>query len=175
MTTPPQGQNPFAQGQPAYGQQPPPQGGYGYPPQQGQPGPQGQPGMQQPPYFNQGGPATMPPPQRPRKSFKSILRVAGAIVGLIVIVGGWYASRDDADTASVGDCMHRGSQDDNDPDLEVVDCSSAKAQYTVLAKIKGNYGEQTANTKCKAEAQDYQYVYTETGDGEDFLLCLKDK
>jgi hypothetical protein len=168
VTTPPQGQNPFAQGQPAYGQQPPPQGGYGYPPQQGQPG------MQQPPHF-QGGPATMPPQQRPRKSFKSILRVAGAIVGLIVIVGGWYASRDDANTASVGDCMHRGSQDDNNPDLEVVDCTSSKAQYTVLAKIKGNFGETEANSKCEAEAKDFQYVYTESGDGEDFLLCLKDK
>lgn len=173
MSTPPQGQNPFAQGPNTYSQQPPPpQGGYGYPPQQGQPGMAPQPS----PYINQGGaPAGPIPTQRPRRGGKSILRFAGALIGIAVIVGGWYASRDDANTASVGDCMHQGNSDPNNPDLEVVDCGSSKAQYTVLAKIKGTYGETAANDKCKAEANDFQYTYTETGDGESFLLCLKDK
>jgi hypothetical protein len=31
-----------------------------------------------------------------------------------------------------------------------------------------------AQSKCEAEAKDFQYVYTESGDGKDFLLCLKD-
>ncbi|NUR40079.1 MAG: hypothetical protein HOV73_08350, partial [Streptomyces sp.] len=68
-----------------------------------------------------------------------------------------------------------GSTNDNDPDLEVVDCSSSKAQFTVLAKIEGTFSGTLAETKCTAEAKDFQYTYTESGDGTDFLLCLKDK
>lgn len=71
--------------------------------------------------------------------------------------------------------MHRGSTNDNDPDLEVVDCTDSKAEYTVLAKIEGTFSGSLAETKCAAEAKDFQYVYTETGDGSNFLLCLKDK
>ncbi len=160
-TPPPQGQNQFAQGQNPYGQQAPPQGGYGYPPQQGQ-----QPGVppQPSPYFNQGAPGPIPP-QRPRRSGKTYLRIGGAIVGLIVIVGGWYASRDDADTAKVGDCMSIGNPDDSsNPDLEVVDCGSAKAKYKVAQKKDGTGG--CDHTKYSE--------YTESGDGSDFTLCLTD-
>lgn len=90
-------------------------------------------------------------------------------------IGGFIASRDDANTAAVGDCMHRGSTSDNDPDLEVVDCSSSDAQYKVLAKIDGSFLSDTlASSKCEAEAKEFQYVYTQSGDGKDFLLCLKD-
>ena len=64
---------------------------------------------------------------------------------------------------------------DSEPDLEVVGCSDAKAQYIVLAKIKGNYSAVTAESKCEEQAKDFQYSYTESGDGSDFLLCLKDK
>lgn len=92
-----------------------------------------------------------------------------------VAIGGFIASRDDANTAAVGDCMHRGSTSDNDPDLEVVDCNSSDAQYEVLAKIDGSFLSDTlASSKCEAEAKEFQYVYTQSGDGKDFLLCLKD-
>lgn len=92
-----------------------------------------------------------------------------------VAIGGYISSRDDAQTAAVGDCMHRGSTDDNNPDLEVVDCADTKAQYKVLAKIEGSFLTETlASSKCEAEAKDFQYTYTESGDGKDFLLCLKD-
>ncbi|GHH70193.1 hypothetical protein GCM10018793_03850 [Streptomyces sulfonofaciens] len=168
-TPPPQGQNPYAQAPNAYGQQPPPpQGGYGYPPQQGQ-----QPGMPPgpSPYINQGAPL---PPAPPRRSRKSVLRIAGFAVVAVVAIGGWYASRDDAKTASVGDCMHRGSTNDTNPDLEVVDCNDAKAQYKVLAKIDGTFTSTEADAKCVAAAKDFQYAYTETGGGNSFLLCLKD-
>jgi hypothetical protein len=116
------------------------------------------------------------PPQPSRKlSFKAIriiVVIAIAIVGAIV---GAIASRDDADTAKVGDCMHRGSTDDTNPDLEVVDCSSSKAQYVVLAKVKGSYTtEIKASTKCETEAKDFKYTYTQSDKSSDFLLCLKD-
>ncbi|WP_432032520.1 LppU/SCO3897 family protein [Streptomyces antibioticus] len=146
-TPPPQGQNPFAQGQP---QAP-------YPPQQGA--------------------AMFPPvPQQPRRrvSFKLIKNIVIVVAVLGVAIGGYIASRDDANTATVGDCMHRGNSSDSHPDLEVVDCTSSQAQYIVLAKVKGTFTALTADSKCEAEAKDFQYSYTETGDGSNFLLCLKD-
>ncbi|WP_324790110.1 LppU/SCO3897 family protein [Streptomyces sp. H51] len=168
MTTPPQGQNPFAQGQQPYGQ---PQGQAPYPPQGGYPQQPGQPGFPQPgaaPY------APVPPQPSRKLGFKAIKGIVIAVVALGVVVGGYIASRDDANTAAVGDCMHRGNTDDNNPDLEVVECSSAKAQYVVLAKIEGTYSALTAESKCTEKAKDFQYSYTESGDGSDFLLCLKD-
>ena len=169
MSTPPPQGNPFAQGQQPYGQ---PQGQAPYPPQGGYPQQPGQPGYPQAtaPY------ATVPPAQPRRKvSFKLIKNVVIVLAVAGVAIGGYISSRDDANTAAVGDCMHRGSSDDNNPDLEVVDCKSSKAQYVVLAKIEGNYSATTAEAKCTEKAKDFQYSYTETGDGSDFLLCLKDK
>lgn len=163
-TPPPQGQNPFAQGQNAYGQQPPPQGGYGYPPQQQGYPQQGQPGMQQSPYFNQGATTTMPP-QRPRRGARFFLRIAGFIVVAAIAIGGWIASRDDAQTAKVGDCMSIGNPDSStDPDLEVVDCGNAKARYKVAEKKDGTGG--CDRTKYSE--------YTQSGDGDSFTLCLTD-
>ncbi|MBA4862924.1 hypothetical protein H1V43_16280 [Streptomyces sp. PSKA54] len=168
MTTPPpQGHNPFAQGQQPYGQ---PEGGNPY----AQQSTQGQPGVppQQPsPYIG----APDPAPQQARRGVKQYLRIGGFIVAALVVAGGWWASQDDAQSAAVGDCMQRGSTDDNNPDLEVVECSDAKAQYKVLAKIEGSFTSLTADKKCSEEASDFQYAYTETGGDKSFLLCLKDK
>ena len=164
MSTPPQGQNPFAQGQQPQGQAPyPPQGGY--PQQPGQPGfpPQGT------------APYATVPPQRSRKlSFKAIRIILVIVVALGFGAYKFISGQDDADTAKVGDCMHRGSTNDNNPDLEVVKCTDSKAQFVVLAKISGKYSSVEAESKCTAAAKDFQYSYTESGDGSDFLLCLKD-
>jgi hypothetical protein len=168
-TPPPQGQNPFAQGQQPYGQ---PQTQAPYPPQGGYPQQPGQPGF--PP---QGAAPYAPVPPQPRRklSFKTIRTIVVIVIALGAAIGGYIASRDDADTAKVGDCMHRGSTSDTDPDLEVVDCGSAKAQYVVLAKIKGSYTTKiSASTKCEAAAKDFKYTYTESNKSDDFLLCLKD-
>ncbi|MFF7793652.1 hypothetical protein [Streptomyces sp. NPDC007991] len=168
MTTPPPQGNPFAQGQPAGQPQAP------YPPQGGYPQQPGQPGF--PP---QGAAPYAPVPPQPagrKLSFKTIKNIAIVIAVAGIAIGGYITSRDDANTASVGSCMHRGSSNDNNPDLEVVECSDAKAQFVVLAKIEGAYLTETlASSKCEAEAKDFQYTYTESGDGKDFLLCLKDK
>ncbi len=170
MTTPPPQGNPYAQGQPQAPQQPQGQNPFS----QGQPGfPQqaGQPGFPPPgaPY------APVPPqPARRKPSFKTLKNIVIAVVIVGVAVGGYIASRDDATTAAVGDCMHRGNSSDTDPDLEVVDCGDASAQYVVLAKVEGSFSELTAESKCAEKARDFQYSYTESGSGSDFLLCLKD-
>ncbi|MFJ9375115.1 hypothetical protein [Streptomyces sp. NPDC101455] len=166
---PPQAQTPApfpAQAQAPY----PPQAQAPYPPQGGYPQQPGQPGF--PP---QGGPYAPVPPQPKRKFSPKMIRL-----GVIVLIAAgaaifsFISSQDDADTAKVGDCMHRGSTSDTNPDLEVVKCSDSKAEYTVLAKISGKYSESEANAKCTAAAKDFQYSYTESGDGSNFLLCLKD-
>ncbi|MER6421587.1 hypothetical protein [Streptomyces sp. NPDC001137] len=172
MTTPPQGQNPFAQGQQPYGQPQgqapyPPQGSAPYPPQGGYPQQPGQPGFP-PPY------AAVPPQPSRKFSPRAIKNIVIIAVVACLAIGGYIASRNDADTAKVGDCMHRGSTNDNNPDLEVVKCDSSQAQYIVLAKVNGNYTETEAQTKCLKAAKDFQYSYTESSDSNDFLLCLKD-
>lgn len=162
MTTPPpQGQNPFAQqGQQPYGQ---PQGQAPYPPQ---------PGFPQQPAAPYG--AVPPAPPSRKVSFKLIKNVVIVLAVIGVGIAAFITSRDDANTAAVGDCMHRGSTDNNNPDLEVVECNSSKAQYVVLAKVEGDFSAISAETKCSEKAKDFQYSYTETGDGSNFLLCLKD-
>ncbi|MER8005298.1 hypothetical protein [Streptomyces sp. NPDC094149] len=164
MSTPPQGQNPFAQGQQPQDQAPyPPQGGY--PQQPGQPG---FPQQATAPY------APVPPQSSRKLSFKAIRIILVIVVALGFGAYKFISGQDDADTAKVGDCMHRGSTNDSNPDLEVVKCSDAKAQYVVLAKISGDFSQTEAETKCTAAAKDFEYSYTQSGDGSDFLLCLKD-
>ncbi|MFF3334267.1 hypothetical protein ACFYWX_32760 [Streptomyces sp. NPDC002888] len=154
MSTPPPQGNPFAQGQQPQGQAPyPPQGGY--PTQPVQPG-----------YPQGAAPYAPVPPEQPRRkvSFKLIKNVVIVIAVAGVAIGGYISSRDDANTAAVGDCMHRGSTDDNNPDLEVVDCGSSKAAYKVAQKKDDGSG---------CDRSKYS-EYTETGGDSDFTLCLED-
>jgi hypothetical protein len=163
---PPQGQNPFAQGQQPYGQ---PQGQAPYPPQSGYPQQPGQPGF--PP---QGAAPFAPvPPQQPsrRPKFKTIKSVVIVVAVLAAVIGGYIASRDDADHANVGDCLKSASSSSDR--MEVVDCSSSDAEAKVLKKIKGHYTQVTAETECR-KVNGANGFYAETGDGEEFLLCLTD-
>ncbi|MGW0879124.1 LppU/SCO3897 family protein [Streptomyces sp. NPDC002671] len=165
MTTPPQGQAPY-----------PPQGQAPYPPQQGYPPQGGAPYPPQQGYPQQGGAPYAPVPPQPKRklSFKTIKNIVIVVIAAGVAIGGYFASRNDADTAKVGDCMHRGSSSDTSPDLEVVDCGSSKAQYVVLAKVDGKYSGASAQLTCENKAKGFQYAYTEEKSGGSFLLCLKD-
>ncbi|CAM5704434.1 putative protein OS=Streptomyces griseomycini OX=66895 GN=FHS37_001951 PE=4 SV=1 [Streptomyces griseomycini] len=83
-----------------------------------------------------------------------------------VAVGGYIASRDDANTAKVGDCMSISDPNSTtDPGLEVVDCSDSKAKYKVAEKKDGTL-DGCDRTKYSE--------YTETGGSDDFTLCLED-
>lgn len=175
MTTPPsqgnpfaQGQNPYAQGQQPYGQ---PQGQAPYPPQGGYPQQPGQPGF--PP---QGAAPYAPvPPQQPgrRFSFKTIKNVAAvAIVGIMLVVG-YIISLDDAENAAVGDCLKSSSSSSSNDRMEVVDCTSSEAEAKVLKKIDGTYTSLTAETECRKVSGATSF-YAQTGDGDNFLLCLSD-
>ncbi|GAA0642796.1 hypothetical protein GCM10009535_20170 [Streptomyces thermocarboxydovorans] len=156
MTTPPPQGNPFAQGQ----QQP-----YGQPPQGGFPQQAGQPGFPPP-----GAP--VPPAQPQRKvSFKLIKNIVLAVVVVSVAIGGYIASRDDADQAAVGDCLKSASSSSDR--MEVVDCSSSEAEGKVLKKVEGHFTSLTAEAECR-KVEGATGFYAETGDGEEFLLCFGD-
>ncbi|WRZ91858.1 hypothetical protein OHB54_23935 [Streptomyces sp. NBC_01007] len=157
MTTPPpQGQNPFAQGQPPQGQAP-----YGQQPPQGYPQQPGQPGFPQQPTA---GYAPVPP-QRPKRGIKQYLRIGIVVCAVIAAGVGYLASRHDPDTAKVGDCMSIGNPDSaTNPDLKVVDCGNSKAKFKVEQKKSDSSG--CDRTKY-AE-------YTQTGGSKDFTLCLSE-
>ncbi|MFE6175052.1 hypothetical protein [Streptomyces sp. NPDC056464] len=166
MTTPPPQGNPFAQGQNPYAQGQPPQGQAPYPQQPGQPGfpPQG------------GAPYAPVPPQQPRRkvSFKTVKNVLVGVAVVTAIGVGYIASLDDADQAKVGDCLKSSSSSSSSDDsMEVVECSSSEAEAKVLKKIEGTYTSFTAESECRKVSGATSF-YAQTGDGDNFLLCLTD-
>ncbi|MEU6823913.1 hypothetical protein ABZ921_25050 [Streptomyces atriruber] len=170
MTTPPpQGQTPYPpQGQNPYGQ---PQGGvapYGQQP----PAPPypGQPGMPQQPYpaFGQGGPVPPPAPRRGGGGKKLLLRIGGFIlVAILIGVGKYYIGKSDAESTTVGSCMHnKGTQ--FSPDLEEVDCSSSDSEFEVVEKFDNT----SDSDKCEA-VKTSEVAYYQSGKGHNVVLCLK--
>ncbi|MFF5156123.1 hypothetical protein ACFY3N_07685 [Streptomyces sp. NPDC000348] len=156
MTTPPPQGNPFAQGQQPqpYGQ---PQGQPPFPQQAGQPG------------FPPPG-APVPPPAPARRFSKKMLRIVGFIViAVLIAVGKWFFGQTDAETTSVGSCMHNeGTQ--ISPDLKTVDCSSGDAQYEVVEKFDNT----SDDSKCEA-VKEATISYYQTGDSShNVVLCLKE-
>ncbi|MFF3407045.1 hypothetical protein ACFYW8_12760 [Streptomyces sp. NPDC002742] len=161
MTTPPpQGQNPFAQGQPPQGQAP-----YGQQPQQGYPQQPGQPGF--PPQSAAGYAAV--PPQRPKRGLRQYGRIALAVAGLGVIVGGWVINNDndDAKKLAVGDCLYNKGTGSN-PDVVQVDCADSKATHKVLKKADG---ASLPSLTCQ-NVTDTTATLTWKETGESFTLCL---
>ncbi|MFF1377760.1 hypothetical protein [Streptomyces sp. NPDC058308] len=171
MTTPPpQGQMPYPpQGQNPYGQ---PQGGAPYGQQASTapyPAHQGQPGMPQQPYppHNQGGP--VPPPAAPRgRGKKLLLRIGGFIlVAILIAVGKTMLNKSDAESTSVGSCMHNeGTQ--FSPDLKEVDCSSSESEFKVVEK----FDDTSDSDKCEA-VKTSEVAYYQSGKGHNVVLCLK--
>ncbi|WP_416970160.1 LppU/SCO3897 family protein [Streptomyces sp. 4F14] len=152
MTTPPpQGQNPYAQ----------------------QPVPMGEQHTQ--PYGQvpgQGAPFQAPttPPQR-NKKLKRVLGVVGMIVVAIIVkvgIGAVFSSDTEAESTSVGACMHNDGTNTK-PDLSEVDCTSDKAQYKVVEK----FDDTSDDSKCEA-VKEATVSYYQIGTGHNVVLCLKD-
>lgn len=139
MTTPPpQGQNPFAQNQPAA----PAPGAFGAP---------------------------TPPPAPQKRVSKTLLRIGAFIaVAILIALGKWYFGQTDAETTSVGSCMHNeGTQ--SSPDLKEVDCSSSDAKYKVVEK----FDDTSDSSKCEA-VKEAEISYYQVGEGHNVVLCLKE-
>ncbi|MFK4069473.1 hypothetical protein [Streptomyces sp. NPDC029674] len=150
---------------------PPPQGQAPYPPQGQNPYGQPQGGVTQPytPY-NQGGPVP-PPPAAPRRrgGKKLLLRIGGfVLVAILIAVGKWYLGKSDAESTSVGSCMHnKGTQ--ISPELEEVDCSSSDSEFEVVEKFDGT----SDSDKCKT-VKGSEIAYYQQGKGHNVVLCLKE-
>lgn len=148
MTTPPPaGQNPYAQPPVPQGQQP-----YA-------------------PFPNQGAP--VPPPAPARRGGKKVVRILGIVVVGLLVLGvkfgiGWWADRTDAETTSVGACMHNDGTE-IEPDLQEVDCSSSDAQFQVVEK----FDDTSDDTKCEA-VKEATISYYQVGGGHNVVLCLKE-
>jgi hypothetical protein len=148
----------------------------------GQPGTPTQPYPPQQPYApfpqQQGAPVPPPAPAAPAKrGGKKALRIIGAVVAFVLIALlkfgagfglSWFFNRDDAETTSVGACMHNDGTDSK-PDLKEVDCSSSGAQYKVVQKFDDSSDE----NKCKAVTESTVY-YVQSGGGHDVVLCMKE-
>ncbi|MFD0505446.1 hypothetical protein ACFQ0G_26240 [Streptomyces chiangmaiensis] len=94
--------------------------------------------------------------------------VVAVIIGVVKFGIGWFMSETDAESTSVGSCMHNAGTDSN-ADLKEVDCSSSQAQYKVVQKFDGSSDE----NKCQnVEAATISYI--QSGGGHDVVLCLKE-
>jgi hypothetical protein len=94
----------------------------------------------------------------------SLVVIVGVVVGFIILDKG------DPAQATDGSCVKQTGPDS----VKVVDCSSADAQYKVVKRVDGHYDETSANVKCPQVAPDATTFYAQTGQGNDFLLCLKE-
>jgi hypothetical protein len=164
-TPPPQGQNPYAQGQPPQGQNP-----YGQP-QSGNPYSQPQPqagNPQQSPYFNQGAP--VPPPAAPaRGGFKKYLRFIVPVAVLSIAAGTWFFGGGDATKLKAGDCL-RNTGSESNATVEKLDCGDSKATHKVLEKKDGS---SLASLACgSVEGATATLSWKEGPDS--FVLCLGD-
>jgi hypothetical protein len=154
--------------EPAYGALPPPAG---YDPAAAVP-----PGAALPPM----PPPTPPPgtdvaPQKGRGGFLGgrLLRIAVTIV-VVIVLGLVYSSfrhhHDAASAPGKGSCIWAEGTDTSNPKIHKVDCSDAKAQYTVLDKISGG-DDSDCDSVTGTDA-----TYTETdNDKPVYVLCLQQK
>ncbi len=133
-----------------------------------------QPGAPQQPYPpHQGGApfqgAPVPPPAPAKRFGKKLLRFGVFIAIAIAIgLGKWYFNQSDAETTSVGACMHNDGSDTS-ADLNEVDCSSSDAQYKVVQKF-----DNTSDAdKCEAVTE-ATISYYQQGSSHDVVLCLKE-
>ncbi|MBT2459070.1 hypothetical protein [Streptomyces sp. ISL-86] len=186
MTYPPQ-QGPGPYGQPAPNVQQPPQGyppqpGYAYPQQQqhAQP-PYGAPQQQyppqqhmqmQPPPQQQWAAAPPPPARRGGMGVMKILKIIVGVVVVIMCIVGYFLSRDDADKAEVGDCLKNNGSTIN-PDLQVVKCGGADAQYKVVQVIPDTLD----TSKCQGKSDAGYHEQTRgsrRSSGKQFVLCINE-
>ncbi|MFC9328348.1 hypothetical protein [Kitasatospora sp. NPDC057015] len=163
---------------PGFGPPPPPAPGYGYPggpvpPQPGPPPPPyGQPGFpppgggQIPPGGQPGWGQVVPQPPR-RGGGKLAFKIIAAVVGVIVLIVGYFVVGPSVSSASVGDCVKTSGV----TDVDIVKCTDAKAQYKVIAKYTGT----TDTSKCEANPESTASVWGKSGrrsSRKTYVLCL---
>ena len=171
-----QSQPEYPQAQPQYPQGQPGQSPYSpeQPYQTGPPGPDGQPAY---PLY----PGSGAPPAEKKKGVlgKTALRVGAALVVLLVVfLAKSFLFGDKAKDAKAGDCIAADKAVATDGTTKtgatVVDCGSADAKFTVIARVDGKTDAQGPDCDKYFKQGDEGYVYSSTA-GQGYLLCLKPK
>ncbi|WP_371497721.1 hypothetical protein OG871_17375 [Kitasatospora sp. NBC_00374] len=109
-------------------------------------------------------PASTEPPRRSRlRAALTALVLVAAIVAALFVAG--YVMRDAPTTAEVGSCVHNAGTDAK-PDVSVVDCGAANAEFKVL-KVVRTADESQCDTVDGVEAS-----YSEERSSSMFVLCL---
>ncbi|MFF4344348.1 hypothetical protein ACFY00_31030 [Kitasatospora sp. NPDC001540] len=101
-----------------------------------------------------------------RRGIPGALKIAGMVVVIVAaLFTAAYLSRDTPAAAKAGDCAVNSGTDDK-PDVSLVDCHSADAQFTVLKVVHGA-DEQDCQTEPGLVA-----TYVETRRSSVLVLCL---
>lgn len=110
-----------------------------------------------------GAPGTPADPGRPIFLRPTAL---GLLIPVILVGGSWLLLHNDPEYAEVGDCVHN-SGDAFIPDVSVVDCGSAKAEYEVVGRFEGT----TDTGLCHAYPRTVAAFHEEQGSTK-YVLCL---
>lgn len=92
--------------------------------------------------------------------------ILGLLLPVAIVGAIFFAYHDDPQFADAGDCVHN-SGSEFFPDVSVVDCGSADADFEVLTRIDNT----TDTSKCDSFARTQAAYREETGDTK-YVLCL---
>jgi hypothetical protein len=137
--------------------------------------------------FGPAAPGTMPPPQKKGGAAKKILGLGGGVIVAVIVaiifsVGRGLLSDDATSDAKQGDCIAdvpevADGQDASAPNVKIVECSSADAKYSVVARVDDvTEAEATSDTMCASnfkEGEEYAVFRAIGPTGKGYVLCLK--
>ncbi|GID26584.1 LppU/SCO3897 family protein [Paractinoplanes brasiliensis] len=107
--------------------------------------------------------------------------VAAVVAGLVVAaavyaLSGLFLGGDGARDAKAGDCIASDKKVEDEGTTEtgadLVDCSSAEARFSVVARVDGENSTQSDSCNKFFQEKEEFYVYA-SRDDEGYLLCLK--
>jgi hypothetical protein len=91
-----------------------------------------------------------------------VLLLPVLVLGLLIVSG-----ESDPEFADIGECVHVSGSSSN-PDVSVVGCGDADADYKIIGKLTGS----TAYKKCERYPR-FEAAYTEEYDSTKYTLCLE--
>ncbi|BAJ31862.1 hypothetical protein KSE_60960 [Kitasatospora setae KM-6054] len=101
-----------------------------------------------------------------RRRLPGLLKVAGLVLAIVAaLFVAAYFSRDTPAAAKAGDCAHNAGSEEK-PDVSLVDCGSADAEFTVLKVVHG-----ADEKECETEPA-LVATYVETRRSSVLVLCL---
>ncbi|MFJ1703305.1 hypothetical protein [Kitasatospora sp. NPDC088346] len=111
-------------------------------------------------------PAPVAEPPKKRRAGRILLVLLGVVVLLVAaVVAIGYVVKDDPSVAQVGNCVHN-SGSDTKPDVSIVDCGAANADFKVLKVVQGK-----DDKECEA-VEGFEAAYSEESSSNSFILCL---